>query len=469
MSDIVERIINQNKDGEIIEKFPHTNFNSLTVLSVPENYEAVLFLNGKALDVFSYGEYSFETKNIPLVAKELSREDGDMTPFECGVCFVSKQAVLDFEWESKSGKKGTANVKVNDSSKFVSYMLMFTDLENQSVCDYLVSYVSENENADFDTLGVKADIKVTFVPETEIQVETKTEEKEPEITEIPVKSKTEISQAKPTSKKINIKLILIVSAIALIVIFAVIAVFFRPETNDANNQQPDAPQSVYEDGFNLDEEGNLVIPDSSEVGFKEIKDAQIGDFVLFGSYEQDGDAANGAEQLGWKVIDKKDGKLTLITEYCIDCLKFNETFTEIGWPDCSLRKWLNGEFYKTAFTETEKTKITVTTNRNALKTNYNLEDGNNTDDYVYLLSLTECKNYFAGSEMYRRAKATKYAESKGSYVEDTSGNCWWWLRSPGDVATSATFIESDGYAGNYGDGVTNERISVRPVINISVE
>ena len=50
---------------------------------------------------------------------------------------------------------------------------------------------------------------------------------------------------------------------------------------------------------------------------EEIKQAEPGDVVLFGAYNQDGDSENGKEPIEWRVLEKKDDKVLLITEQVI--------------------------------------------------------------------------------------------------------------------------------------------------------
>lgn len=92
---------------------------------------------------------------------------------------------------------------------------------------------------------------------------------------------------------------------------------------------------------------------------------------------------------------------------------------------------------------------------------YGTEGGNNTTDKVYLLSIGEVTNPSYGfcgtSSTYsesRRLKTSDYAHARGIWIStnsNDSGNCCWWLRSPGwgtDVAagiSSLGYVDRDGY------------------------
>lgn len=92
------------------------------------------------------------------------------------------------------------------------------------------------------------------------------------------------------------------------------------------------------------------------------------------------------------------------------------------WETCTLRSWLNIEFYEEAFSTEEQTavkEVTIT---------------DSTTDKVYLLSINEASKKEYGFNEGSYVKATDYARMNGAYrsnVSDYAGNCYWWLRSPG--------------------------------------
>ena len=49
----------------------------------------------------------------------------------------------------------------------------------------------------------------------------------------------------------------------------------------------------------------------------------IGDYVTFGTYEQDNNLKNGAEAIEWQVLDKKDCKVLLLSKYALDAKPYN--------------------------------------------------------------------------------------------------------------------------------------------------
>lgn len=84
----------------------------------------------------------------------------------------------------------------------------------------------------------------------------------------------------------------------------------------------------------------------------------VGNTITFGSYEQDGNPTNGREEIKWRVQSISDGRALLICDTCIEALPYNEQIGDNSWGNSSIRKWLNEEFYASAFSSEEKSVIT---------------------------------------------------------------------------------------------------------------
>lgn len=192
--------------------------------------------------------------------------------------------------------------------------------------------------------------------------------------------------------------------------------------------------------------------------------AQVGDIITFGSYEQDNKTANGKEAIEWKVLEKdQNGKMLLISRYALDCRRYHSKNEKVTWETSDIRSWLNNDFYGTAFTKSERAKITSTTLENRDNADYNTDGGNDTKDKVFLLSIDEAKAYLP-STVERVCIATKYAESQGSQLESLTRSCRWWLRSPGSTLYTASFVKVDGFILQLGTPVSVEKRSVRPAV-----
>ena len=172
--------------------------------------------------------------------------------------------------------------------------------------------------------------------------------------------------------------------------------------------------------------------------------AEIGDHVYFGSYEQDNEIDNGKEAIEWRVLDKVENQVLVLSEKALDCQYYHREYDKVTWETCDLREWLNSTFINEAFVEEQQALIlptTVVTTGNYWKDS---EGGNDTTDQVFLLSIEEVERYLLSNEE-RQAKATAYAIAQGAYVNQVNDYNWWWLRSPG---SSNRYIESVDYNGS---------------------
>ena len=182
----------------------------------------------------------------------------------------------------------------------------------------------------------------------------------------------------------------------------------------------------------VDKAGNILLTKTKE----QLKNIKVGSYINFGAYEQDNNTANGKEAVEWLVLEVKDGKALVISKYAIDCKPYNTSYTDATWETCTLRKWLNNDFINAAFSADEKAMIPTVTVSADKNPRYSTNPGNATQDQVFLLSITEVNKYFS-SDGARRCKPT-------DCVSSFNGNCWWWLRSPGNTQTSAADVNSDG-------------------------
>ena len=200
--------------------------------------------------------------------------------------------------------------------------------------------------------------------------------------------------------------------------------------------------------------------------FQNIKEHQ---YITFGAYEQDNNTSNGKEDIEWLVLEVKDGKALVISKYALDCKPYNTSKTDVTWRTCTLRKWLNNDFINAAFSDEEKAMIptvTVSADENPYRST---NPGNATQDQVFLLSITEAEKYFI-SDSERRCDPTNFAVANGAYKDkDKDGNCWWWLRSPGNRQHTAVFVSTNGgFVGGIGFPVNCDVQAVRPALWIDL-
>ena len=198
----------------------------------------------------------------------------------------------------------------------------------------------------------------------------------------------------------------------------------------------------------------------------------VNDILTFGRYEQNGIRGNGAEDIEWLVLDVQGNKALLLSRYALDSQPYNSAYGKTTWEACTLRSWLNSTFFDAAFTTEEKASILVTEVDNGASQNnseWHTKGCNNTEDMVFLLSYNDTDRYFNDRDA-RICTPTNYAVSMGADTrtldDGVTDAAWWWLRSPGENETQASFVNFDGT--RYTNAVGNGYLSVRPAIWVEI-
>ena len=209
----------------------------------------------------------------------------------------------------------------------------------------------------------------------------------------------------------------------------------------------------YEDA--VDKAGNIRLTKVKE----QLKNAQIGDYINWGTYEQDKNINNGNEEIEWLVLEVKDSKILLISKYALERKQYNTIDADVTWETCSLRKWLNTTFIDSAFTYDEKAMIATVTVSADKNPDRSTNPGNTTEDQVFLLSITEV-------EKYLRFKNERMCEPTRLWKSELD-TCAWWLRSPGETQLVASYVGYDGFVFTHGEDVEYGK-GIRPALWIDL-
>ncbi len=193
---------------------------------------------------------------------------------------------------------------------------------------------------------------------------------------------------------------------------------------------------------------------------------KVDSFVQFGEY----DHGHGIESIEWHVLEVENGKALVISKYGLDCKQYHSSRTAITWETCTLREWLNNEFFNAAFSADEKAMIPTVTvladenpKYNSTHPKLRTDAGNVTQDKVFLLSISEVCKYLSSNNL-TPCKPTRYAVKNGARTGDQNNNCFWWLRTPGCCQHSAADVNFGGGILELGECVDIADHAVRPAM-----
>lgn len=182
----------------------------------------------------------------------------------------------------------------------------------------------------------------------------------------------------------------------------------------------------------------------------------VGDYIKFGSYPQRDDATK--TPIEWLVLNVSGNEAFLVSRYGLDCKRYhNSSARDVTWKTCDLRKWLNNDFLKEAFSADEKQRIKLSDVMDEDDPGCNTSGGNNTRDRVFCLSLAEAKRYFKNDDE-RKCLATHQAQKHRAH----GPVCWWYLRSGARVGPMGRFVEC-GYR------VCSNESCVRPALWVHLD
>lgn len=196
-----------------------------------------------------------------------------------------------------------------------------------------------------------------------------------------------------------------------------------------------------------------------------ISRARLGDVVSFGLWEQDGNPDNGPEPIRWIVLADDTGRLLLWSESVLETRPYHDSLRDITWAECSLRRWLNEDFYRTAFTPAEQLLIPLTRVENADNAASGTKGGEETRDHVYILSFNELVAFASYNPYLEQIYAYPTARvlAQGVETHPQWGTVCWWMRTPGIRQNCAAYCDMGGKP-LYSGPVNRRGYGIRPLI-----
>lgn len=222
----------------------------------------------------------------------------------------------------------------------------------------------------------------------------------------------------------------------------------------------------YSDEYDEDEYEKEVTEDD----LKEHYDDYLYDFfkefgvTSFGSYPQTKDGKPAP--IEWFVLKYEDGCKLLLSMNALDCKRYHDKKGKVTWKDCSLRKWLNEEFYDTAFNEEEKKKIIAADVRTHISSVCSDAQNSAIRDNVFVLSSWDYEACIGYRIISGLCRATDYVKEKckgEAGIVDENGISYWCMRSSEQEGYLATY---DYY---YNSGDFDECYCIRPCIWVRLD
>ena len=183
-----------------------------------------------------------------------------------------------------------------------------------------------------------------------------------------------------------------------------------------------------------------------QTNYSDLASIQVGGIIKLGRYPQEKPFYK-RDPIEWQVLAKKGNCVLAISRFVLDKQQYNTGRGSVTWKDSSIRAWLNGVFFNTAFNQFEQSMI-VETAMNEERTLY---------DKVFLLSVQEANQYFSCNENRKCSRWTHYSLTR-------YGSCDWWLRTRGEISNYTAVVSSyDGSIFESGSRVDTTQ-AVRPAI-----
>ncbi|MCL1988204.1 MAG: protein phosphatase 2C domain-containing protein [Firmicutes bacterium] len=183
-----------------------------------------------------------------------------------------------------------------------------------------------------------------------------------------------------------------------------------------------------------------------------LESAKIGEIVSFSGYN-------------WQVLDIQDNQILLLSQFILEKRAYHDAKTSITWENCTLRHYLNNDFYNSLI---DKDKIITKNLFNYDNQWSKISGGDKTTDNIFLLSLEEVVQYFGDSGKLKNRSFLlskindEFNEKRISKTASGVAESWW-LRSPGFEKRTAVSIMPNGKINVYGYYVSSNN-GVRPAL-----
>ncbi|MDO4531262.1 MAG: DUF6273 domain-containing protein, partial [Bacillota bacterium] len=133
----------------------------------------------------------------------------------------------------------------------------------------------------------------------------------------------------------------------------------------------------------------------------------------------------GKENRAWIVLEVKEDKALLLTQGAVSKMPYNNGHKDITWRESELYRWINEEFIRKEFEQTELEKIC----------------GNADGEKLFLLRKSDAEKY---------NQILPILSSDEKYGHDD----WWWIQTSEEPVNYVPFVRpSENRVDDYGNGI----------------
>ena len=204
------------------------------------------------------------------------------------------------------------------------------------------------------------------------------------------------------------------------------------------------------------------------------------------------------DPIRWRIIGLEGSAACLMADRLMDCRPYHTGNGPVTWKSSAIRSWLNGYpaeensagidyrgkgFLDTAFDAEQQKALIRTRVENRPNGLYGTDCGNDTEDFLFLLSNDEVfssdtavRNGFCASNDFddpaKRFRSTMFAKCMGAWWSSVSGyrgNGFWFMRTSGYTGESVTYVCDFGYIYPRGTISTCEDAGVLPAVWIDLD
>ncbi|GAA0393826.1 SPFH domain-containing protein [Paenibacillus motobuensis] len=147
----------------LVWKHPETELGTWTQLIVNQSQEAILFKDGRALDLYGPGRHTLSTANIPILNNIINLPFGGKSPFSAEVWYINKVSSLDVKWGTSSPIQlqdpkyniivpvrafGQLGIEIEDSRKFLTKLVgTLRGFTQNTLVEYFRGLIGMNINS----------------------------------------------------------------------------------------------------------------------------------------------------------------------------------------------------------------------------------------------------------------------------------------------------------------------------------